>query len=436
MRNHISEHIEQYILEGCTHKNKRRIGVEVETIIYNKNHERIPVNRGSDFSSADFIREIETANSNSKNFFNFSIEPGGQLEWASKPYDHIHAVDEEFSAFQKLFDQICREHQLYSIGYATEPMYKPQDITLIHLKKYQLMHDLFQKTGEKGPWMMRNTASVQINIDLIDELDAQEAAFIADCLNPFSAILFSNSPFINRKPVGNKNVRYKIWFDTDPDRCGHLLDHHIAENTGLIANFCQYVSSVPVIFTTPDEKGDYGSFQGTVGDWLKTKIVDSKIAREHLKTALHQIFTHVRFKTVLEIRSADKPPKGFELAPVAFWTALMERGQVRQQLLEEISSWSIEERTRLNQSANNVDLHQIGPKGKTITFWMEWLAELIFSSLDRRAEDGNFPTERKFFEPFINYVLSRGVFTMQTQESFLKSGLMLPDFIYRENANV
>ena len=50
-------------------------------------------------------------------------------------------------------------------------------------------------------WMMRNTASVQVNIDILTKHDGEQMAFISDCISPFVSLLFSNSPYINSEPV-------------------------------------------------------------------------------------------------------------------------------------------------------------------------------------------------------------------------------------------
>ena len=64
-----------------------------------------------------------------------------------------------------------------------------------------------EKRGTQGKWMMRNTASIQVNYDVTSEKDLEEMVFVADCLQPVCAYLFSNSPFKNKKPVGEKNIR-------------------------------------------------------------------------------------------------------------------------------------------------------------------------------------------------------------------------------------
>lgn len=427
--NNIAEQIERHILSGCTYAAERAIGIEIETIIYNNNGERIPVNPGKEYSAADFIQAIDLGCKDIGTFITCSLEPGGQVEWASLPAPNIHDIQNELSNLQKLIDNICIENDLTIVDLALDPIYSPNDIKLIDQHKYRLMHDRFTANGKHGPWMMRNTASVQVNIDLLDRQDVEECGYIADCINPLAAILFSNTPFMNSQPLGNENMRYRIWEDTDSARCGHLLDHGIHSNDGLITQYCQYILEVPVIFTTPDKTGEVGFFDGTIKQWLQSIPGNNELAPEDLNTALHQIFTHERYKTVLELRSADRPSNGFELAPLAFWQALMEQGKTRDILLEAINRWLPSERKELNLKAATLDLNQSAPSNKTILQWFEWLADLVYNSLDDRAVRLNIASERKYIEPFIDSVLSNGVFTLQSQEQFTKEEKSVKEFI-------
>ena len=108
----IVDQIERHILSGCTYAAERAIGVEIETIIYNNNGERIPVNPGTEYSAADFIQAIDLGCKDMGTFVTCSLEPGGQVEWASLPAPNIHDIQNELSNLQKLIDNICIENDL------------------------------------------------------------------------------------------------------------------------------------------------------------------------------------------------------------------------------------------------------------------------------------------------------------------------------------
>ena len=68
-----------------------------------------------------------------------------------------------------------------------------------------------EKRGSLGKWMMRNTSSIQVNYDIIDQRDLEEVMFIADCIHPISAYLFAHSPFHLGKSVGRKKTFVTIF---------------------------------------------------------------------------------------------------------------------------------------------------------------------------------------------------------------------------------
>ena len=63
-----------------------KIGIEIENIIYNDENQRIKVNPSNLFSATDLVKNLN-------NMENYSLEPGGQLEWGSKPYTNLHDLD-------------------------------------------------------------------------------------------------------------------------------------------------------------------------------------------------------------------------------------------------------------------------------------------------------------------------------------------------------
>ena len=60
----------------------------------------------------------------------------------------------------------------------------------------------------------------------------------------------------------------------------------------------------------------------------------------------------------------------------------------------------------------------------------------MYNSLDERAVRLNIASERKYIEPFIDSVLSKGVFTLQTQEQFTKEEKSVKEFIMTKVHNV
>ena len=199
-----------------------------------------------------------------------------------------------------------------------DPLYNPQEIDLIHSKKYEAMDKIFQISGSMGSWMMRNTTSIQVNIDFTSKQDANEMAFIADAVQPLFSILFSNAPFMNRKPVKTNNLRWKIWENTDNSRCRSLFDHAIYNPKSMVNNYAKWIQNVPTIFENNNSSAR--QFSGSLGTML---MKHPNNLDQYILSALRQSFTHVRYKKVLEIRAADRPTKGHEICPPAFLAGLL-----------------------------------------------------------------------------------------------------------------
>jgi len=403
-------------------KNKRKIGVEIEGFYYKSNKKRLPVNKGNSFSATDLLDKIQLKG----NAFSYSLEPGGQLEWASIPSIDLWKIQSQYDKHMINEKKICKEHSINRLFLSLDPFFSPNEIKLIDSLKYKLMHNEFIKRAKYGPWMMRNTTSVQLNIDYTSEKDANEMAYIADAIQPFLSILFSNAPFMNNQPVGNTNMRWKIWSNTDPNRCGSLFEHNINSLHSIVDDYANWINDVQAIFKY-DSQGNANFFKGTMDEMISS---NEDLNNLHVLSALHQSFTNVRFKTVLEIRSSDRPPRGFELAPAAFIAGLLTDQNNREPLLEMVSNWSDSEYNQLNQTANQLSFSAKGPSGKKIGDWLSILSSLALEGLDRRSALFNIKNERPLLETLLNKILINGPITMQVQKNYIKSGLPLHSFLF------
>jgi glutamate--cysteine ligase len=425
----LKEEIKSVILAPLEAGDERMIGVELEDFIYDKKSKRIPVNPGNEYSASDLLKNLIDLQVNDKYKAYYSIEPGGQIEWASTPRRSLHDVQIELNSHQKRLNHLLTAHQLEKIDLSVEPIYLPNEIDFIDHKKYELMHELFLRTGKHGPWMMRNTTSFQINIDILSKTDAEEMAFLADCLTPFCVLLFANGPFMAGNPANNSNHRYNFWNDTDPSRCGNLFDHGIHNKDQLLDKFVDIVLDAPSIFTV-SISNDIKKFDGSLKQWLQA-LEQSDVLDEHkINIALHQIFTHVRFKKhVLEIRGTDRPPTGFEMAPAAFWVGLLTVDSIRDQLVKIFSQWSLDERKIANANASSLSISNIGPAGKNMMEWINIFSVLAIDGLKIRSESLHIDNEQDLFTPYLKMINERGIPAIFMQDDFDKNKKPLIEFL-------
>ena len=425
----LKEEIKSVILAPLEAGDERMIGVEIEDFVYNKKIKRIPINPGSEYSASDLLKNLIDLQVNDKHKAYYSIEPGGQIEWASTPQRSLHDVQIELNSHQKRLKSLLTTHQLEKIDLSVEPIYLPNEIDFIDHKKYELMHELFLRTGKHGPWMMRNTTSIQVNIDILSKTDAEEMAFLADCLTPFCALMFANGPFMAGKPANNSNHRYNIWNDTDPSRCGDLFNHGIHSEDQLLDKFVNIVLDAPSIFTV-SSGNDIKKFDGSLKQWLQALDHSNLLDEHEINNALHQIFTHVRFKKhVLEVRGTDRPPKGFEMAPVAFWVGLLTVDKIRDQLMKICSRWSVDERKIANANACILSPSSIGPAGKNMMEWINIFSVLAIDGLKIRSESLHIVNEQDLFTPYLNMINERGIPAIFMQDDFYNDQKSLIEFL-------
>jgi len=407
----LKDKIRSIIMSKTIDSKNRTIGIEEECIIYDKSDNRLPVNRGNKFSATDLLNMM---NSKSNKNGVYSIEPGGQLEWSSPPFSNIHQINSSMNIHKKVLNKIIKKKKLKILDCSVEPVFDPKEIDLIDHLKYQLMDKNMAKVDTLGRWMMRNTASIQINYDFENENELEDMVFIADCVQPVSSYLFSNAPFWNNRVVSNQNIRYLIWEKTDKYRCRNLIDHGIVEPKGMVDKYIDFILDVPGIFGF-DKNGDICSVVGTLGERLQYLKKNNCLRDLDIQGALHQIFTNVRLKNLIEVRGADRAPFGYELAPVAFWTGLLTVAEIRDEVLSTILTWNIEERLSWNSTARYLDDSTIGPEGKSYYHWNKWAGELALKGLEKRGLG-----EEKYFCDYFDIVLTDGPFSLQKQKDFEK----------------
>ena len=402
----LKSEIKNVMLSSLKKPSDVKIGIEIENIIYNNKNERIMVNPCNDFSATELL---EVLNNNKNISENYSLEPGGQLEWASAPYKNLNDLENSITTQRKLLKEVLERKQLKIVPYGLDPSFSPVDIELINQERYIFMDKNMEKSGSMGHWMMRCTSSVQVNFDTSSKEDMEEIVFIADCLHPIGSYLFSNSPFKNNELAYEKNLRNIIWANTDNSRCNNLFDQGIFLKKGLMDEYINFFLSVPAIFSL-DRKGRAVKTKKTIGELLLREKDSGTLSKNRILTFLRQVFTNVRIKNLVEIRGADRTPEGFEIAPAAFWTGLLLEKSIRKATLDAVSSWGREDRALLNKAGFSLNKSQKGPSNKTYGYWIDYFGQLALDGLKKRKL-----AEEKLFNVFFEAVKKDGPFSLQSQ---------------------
>ena len=402
----LASEVKNVILSSLKQPSDIKIGIEIENIIYDNKNQRIKVNPGINFSAFDLM---ETLKEKKNSFEKYSLEPGGQLEWSSKPFSNLNDLESSIREHQKVLKSTLRRKNLKIIPFGIDPCFNPDDVELIDQGRYKIMDKKMVKSGSMGKWMMRCTSSIQINFDASNQEDMEQMVFLADCIHPVASYLFSNSPFKNNKSTYRKNLRNIIWTNTDNLRCNNLFDHGIFSKTELLDKYIKFFLSTPSIFSF-DKEGKATFSQKTFGQLLRESKDRGDVNKNLILKFLRQIFTNVRIKNIVEIRGADRTPEGYEIAPAAFWTGLLMESSVRNNVLGTISSWSKNDRKLFNKASLSLDINQIGPLSKTYGYWIDHFGRLALNGLKKRKQG-----EENLFKGFFDSVMNEGPFSLTNQ---------------------
>ena len=239
-----------------------------------------------------------------------TLEPGGQIELSGEPCDSIHCTYAEFTQHIRELLEVSEPLDVVFLGLGMQPVSRLDEIEWVPKKRYRIMGPYMPKVGRLGQRMMKQTATVQANIDYRDEKDAMAKFRTGMGLTPIFISMFANSPICDGQLNGYRSYREHIWTDTDKSRSG-MLKFAFSPDVSF-AHYVEYALDVPMYFiirnknyidmtaTTFRQFLAYGwnGERATLEDW-----------HDHLTT----LFPETRIKRYIEVRSADSQPP--ELMP-------------------------------------------------------------------------------------------------------------------------
>jgi glutamate--cysteine ligase len=250
-----------------------------------------------------------------------SLEPGGQLELSSAPVATFAGCMAQLERFLQLLEQIADRFDVHVFYGGANPVHTVEQIGLvIPNHRYQLMDQYFPRVGSMGRRMMRQTCSLQVTFDYQNATLGRQLLRSGSIVAPIAAALFANAPFIDGKDTGHRSFRIPIWRDTDPARCGPLPG---GTRSGYgFGDYVAYVMRAPMFFVSTeqglvDARGitfEQFNRQGYLG---RTATVDDFLL--HNST----IFSDVRLKNTVEVRTVDAQDPALVPAALAFLCGLL-----------------------------------------------------------------------------------------------------------------
>jgi glutamate--cysteine ligase len=333
----------EYFQSGCKEKHNLKIGVEHEKFLFeNKLNKRI--NFETVTKIFNFLEQFgwkpSKENNNTialyKDGKSITLEPGNQIELSGAPLKSIHQNCGESYDFLDELKKACQSFDLKMMATSYDPFSKLGSIPKSPKQRYKIMTEEMPKNGKLSLEMMYQTCGTQINLDYVSEEDFIKKFKLSSFLVPLSTAIFANSPIKESKLNGYQSYRSKVWQNTSRGGLPKLF----LENM----NFEKYVDmaiNTPLLFLF--KNGSYLKTKGkTFKEFMEGKTSTENNERVNIKdfeTHLATIFTEVRLKKYIEIRSLDTCEWDCHCSGPAFYAGLL-YGNL-DEAFEIINKWNI-----------------------------------------------------------------------------------------------
>ena len=330
-----------------------------------------------------------------------SLEPGNQIELSGNKLSNIHEVCSESYDFQNQLDQICIETGLKTMSIGYDPITKLGNAPKNPKQRYELMTKEMPKGGKLSLNMMYQTSGTQINLDYLSEDDFKKKFKIISYLTPISIAIFANSTILENKPSGYLSYRSKVWQNTS--RGG--LPKIFLENMDF-EKYADFAINFPILFIYKN-KEHKNLNNKTFGDFMKgslSEVNNYLPTLEDLELHLSTIFTEIRLKKYIEMRSLDACEWDCHCAGPAFYTGLI-YGKLDESL-DLIKDWKSEDVLKAYLDAPKKGL-KAEINGKSILEWGKILLNISNRGLIGRNFKNKTGNDETIFLKNIEQILQQ-----------------------------
>lgn len=283
-----------------------------------------------------------------------TLEPGGQLELSGEQWRDVHEAAAEFREHVRQVVQIGRELGLAFLGLGMQPVSRVEEIEWVPKQRYRIMAPYMEKVGSLGHRMMKQTATVQVNIDYSSEQDAMAKLRLGHALAPLLNAIFANSPLADGDLNGYLSFRGHVWTDTDPQRCGLLP--FVFSREPSFADYVNYALDVPMYFIVRGDRWiDMTAF--TFRQFWQHGWNDERPTLADWNAHLTTLFPEARMKRYIEIRSVDSQPPELMLAVPALVKGIFYDNDGLLAAWDLVKAWRWEERLELYHAVHRQALH-------------------------------------------------------------------------------
>ncbi|MEN9833980.1 MAG: hypothetical protein RL011_173 [Pseudomonadota bacterium] len=340
-----------------------------------------------------------------------TFEPGGQVEFSSRPYPCLADALRRMTVVQHDLDAMFSEAGISLVQVGVNPWHTLAELGLQMPKpRYRAMDRYYAAIGPYGQQMMRQSCTLQVNLDFGHDESTMVRRYIASqLLAPIAAATFALSPVVNRQPAGIRGYRTRIWRHTDPTHTGiptvttlsAVSDDKLADyftRNVLIDEYLEFALRAQVVFIA---ELDYRCPNLSFGEWLERPVEGVSPTLNDFITHLTLMFPEVRPRGFLELRSVDCQPRAFQGVPSAYWTGLLYDDKT----LDALLALLLPERQRLNDLLIKAEDGLAHPALRTLAQAVAELAQSGFSALPPCFKSDGVERE---LQAFVGHFTARG----------------------------
>ena len=399
--------IVNFFEEGCKKKNKLKIGVEHEKFVFN-NKSKSRINFQTVLKIFHYLRkynwrpikEGKNIISLSKENKTITLEPGNQIELSGAKLNNLHLSCNESYKFLKELGLACESLNLNMMSVSFDPISNLKKVPKNPKLRYKIMTKEMPKNGKLSLEMMHQTTGTQINLDYTSEKDFIKKFKLASNLVPLSIAIFANSPFKENKLNKYLSYRSKVWQNTSR---GGLPKSYLEGMN--FEKYADYIMNYPLLFFK--KKNNYlFSKNKTFKDFIENKIRELDFkgpTKKDLEIHLSTIFTEIRLKKYIEIRSLDTCEWSCHCAGPAFFLGILY--QNLDTALDIIKNWKAEEVLNAYKEAPKKGLQTL-LHNKSLLYWGKIFLKLSEEGLRKRSIKNKNGKDESVFLDSIKSILS------------------------------
>ena len=421
-----------YFQEGCKKEDQLSIGVEHEKLLFD-GHSNQRVNFETITKVFNFLEKFGWKPIKEKNNVialkredqSITLEPGNQVELSGAKLKSIHLVCNESYKFLDELKEACKKINLKMMSVSFDPFTKLQSVPKTPKQRYEIMTNEMPKKGELSLHMMYQTCGTQINLDYTSEKDFVKKFKLSSFLVPISIAIFANSSIVENKNSGYLSYRSKVWQHTA--RAG--LPKYFLEDMNF-EKYADMAMKMPLLFVLKDS-----NHLNTAGKTFKDFVAgnlsivnNAKPTIGDFKNHLATIFTEVRLKQYIEIRSLDTCEWDCHCGGPAFYVGLL-YGNLNE-AFDIINKWKPSEVLNAYIDAPKKGLNTV-LNNKTLLEWGKIFLNLSKKGLEKRSIKNDSGKDESIFLSNVESILTNNKTKAEvTIEKFQKDNSL--EFLYEK----